>query len=344
MALRVALNGFGRIGRHIFREHYGNRDFKIVAINDLVEPEIMAYLLKYDSVYGKWDKDVTYDDDNIIVGKQKTRYTRIKEIENLPWKKDRIDLVIEATGVWTKRVDLMKHLDHGPLKVVLTAPAKKGEFDYMVVIGCNDVPSALMKAKIISNASCTTNCFGPMVKVLKETFGIKDGLMTTIHAYTATQSILDIAKRGDVGEKKRRLRAAAINVVPTTTGAARAIGNVFPELDGKLDAMAFRVPVPTASVVDFVCNLKKPATVDKINAAFKSYADKQLKGILRYSTEQLVSTDIIGDTHSCVFDSNSTLMMGDMMSKTIAWYDNEWGYSRRIVDLIQILSNHWPKK
>ncbi len=336
MALKVALNGFGRIGRHVFRGHVGHRDFEIVAINDLFPVDIMAYLLKYDSVYKTFEHDVTHDEKNIIVDGKKVAYSSIRNLDELPWGDLGIDLVIEATGVFTKRVDLQKHIDRGPKKVVLTAPGKGDGPDISIVMGCNDKEYDPKKHNIISNASCTTNCFAPMVKVINENFGIASGLMTTIHAYTATQSLLDVAQKD-----MRRSRAAAINVSPSSTGAAKAISLIFPEMKGKLDAMAFRVPVPTVSSVDFVCNIEKPGTVDAVNKAFKDASQGELKGYLAYVEEELVSSDFIGDSHSCSFDSTCTLMMGDKVLKTIGWYDNEWGYSHRMIDLVAMITKDW---
>jgi glyceraldehyde 3-phosphate dehydrogenase len=336
MALRVALNGFGRIGRHIFRGHYGNPDFEIVAINDLFPAEIMAYLLKYDSVYKTWDQDIGHSENALIINGKTVAYSSIRSLEELPWGELGIDLVIEATGVFVKRVDLDKHLAHGPKKVVLTAPGKGDGPDITIVLGCNDDKYDPGKHSIISNASCTTNCFAPMVKVINENHGIVNGLMTTIHSYTATQSLLDVAQKD-----KRRSRAAALNLVPSSTGAARAIGLIFPEMVGKLDAMAFRVPVPTVSSVDFVCNIEKPTTAEDVNKAFKTAAKGPLKGILAYIDDELVSGDFIGDSHSCSFDATSTLMIGDKMLKTIGWYDNEWGYSSRMVDLVSMIAGKW---
>jgi glyceraldehyde 3-phosphate dehydrogenase len=336
MGLKVALNGFGRIGRHIFRGHYGNPDFEIVAINDLFPPEIMAYLLRYDSVYKTWEHEVGSDEKSIIVDGKPVAYSTIRNLEELPWGKHAIDLVVESTGVFTKLDELGKHLAHGPKKVILTAPGKGDGPDITVVLGCNDDKYDPKKHDIISNASCTTNCFAPMVKVIHENYGIVNGLMTTIHAYTATQSLLDVAQKD-----KRRSRAAALNLVPSSTGAAKAIGLIFPEMVGKLDAMAFRVPVPTVSSVDFVCNLEKSTTVDEVNKGFKAASEGELKDILAYIDDELVSGDFIGDTHSCNFDAPSTIMIGDKMLKTIGWYDNEWGYASRMVDLIAMVAKKW---
>jgi len=336
MGLKVALNGFGRIGRHVFRGHYGNSDFEIVAINDLLPIDIMAYLLKYDSVYKTWEHEVKHDDKNIIVDGKPVAYSSIRELEKLPWGDLGIDLVIEATGVFTKRVDLKKHIDLGPKKVVLTAPGKGDGPDVTLVMGCNHDEYDPARHHIVSNASCTTNCFAPMVKVLKENFGIVNGLMTTIHAYTATQSLLDVAQKD-----KGRSRAAALNFSPSTTGAAKAIGLVIDGLDKKLNAMAFRVPVPTVSAVDFTCNLAKSATKDEINAAFNKAANGELKGIIQYVEDELVSGDFIGDSHSCSFDPMWTTVVDGTLVKTIGWYDNEWGYSCRMIDVIKMIAAKW---
>jgi glyceraldehyde 3-phosphate dehydrogenase len=336
MVMKVALNGFGRIGRHVFRGHYGNPDFEIVAINDLFPVDIMAYLLKYDSVYKTWEHDVTSDDGHIIANGKPVTFTNIRNLEELPWGDLGIDIVIEATGAFTKREDLQKHIDLGPKKVVLTAPGKGDGPDISIVMGCNDEKYEPANHNIISNASCTTNCFAPMVKVIHANFGIINGLMTTIHAYTATQSLLDVAQKD-----KRRSRAAALNMMPSSTGAARAISLIFPEMKGKLDAMAFRVPTPTVSSVDFVCNLEKGTTVEEVNKAFKDASEGDMKRYLAYIDDELVSGDFIGDPHSCSFDSPSTLMIGDKVLKTIGWYDNEWGYSCRMIDLVSMIVKQW---
>lgn len=337
MGLKVALNGFGRIGRHVFRAHYGGDAFEIVAINDLFPPELMAYLLKYDSVYKTWDQEVKHDDDNIIVNGKPIPFSNTKKIEDLKWGGEKIDLVIEATGVFMHPDKAKLHLGGSCKKVVLTAPAKaEGDNVVTIVMRCNENMYDPAKHNIISNASCTTNCFAPMVKVLDDNFTIEKGLMTTIHAYTATQGLLDVPIK-----TKDRSRAAAINIIASTTGAAVAIKHIFPKLDGKLDAMSFRVPVPTVSVVDFVCNVGKAASKDAVNEAFKTAADGELKDIMQYVDDALVSGDFIGDAHSCSFDPEWTRVSEDgKLIKTVGWYDNEWGYSCRMVDLIKMIAQN----
>lgn len=326
MAIRVAINGFGRIGRLVFRALRNNHpEVEIVAINDLTDAGTLAHLLKYDSVHGRYNESVHVDGSNLVVGSSSIAISAEKQIEALPWK-DRVDVVIESTGKFSAKADLEKHLMHGARKVVLSAPAKDA-VDATVVLGVND--DVLTGAeKVLSNASCTTNCLAPMVKILDESFGLVNAYMTTVHAYTNDQNILDLPHKD-----LRRARAAGVNIIPTTTGAAKAVGLVLPHLKGKLDGFATRVPVPDGSLTDVTAVLTKAATKDEINAAFAAAAAGPLKGILEYSNDPLVSTDIVGNPHSCIFDAQSTMSMGTLV-KIVGWYDNEWGYSNRLADLV----------
>jgi glyceraldehyde 3-phosphate dehydrogenase len=330
MAIRLAINGFGRIGRLAFREAIKRKGkFEIVGINDITDAKTLAHLLKYDSVHGKFDGEISIDGSNMIVNGVTVPISAERDIAKLPWKDIPTDIVLESTGVYTKREQLELHLQNGPKKVVLSAPAK-GELDATIVLGVNE-HVLTGSEKTLSNASCTTNCLAPMVKVLNDNFGVKQGMMVTIHAYTNDQRILDLP-HSDL----RRARSAAINSIPTTTGAAKAVGLVIPELKGKLLGYAVRVPVPDGSITDFTAVLDKPATKEEINAAMKNAADTYLKGIMEYSDEPLVSTDILGNPHSCIFDSQLTIADGNLV-KIVGWYDNEFGYSCRIVDLIEKL-------
>lgn len=324
MAIRIAINGFGRIGRLVFRCAAAEPDtFDIVGINDLTDAKTLAHLLKYDSVHGRFNGTIEVDGNDIVVNGKKIAISAEKQIENLPWKD--IDVVIESTGVFTKRDDCMKHIANGAKKVILSAPAKD-ELDATVVLGVND-HVLTGNEKVLSNASCTTNCLAPMVKVLNDAFGIEKGFMTTVHAYTNDQRILDLPHKD-----LRRARAAAANMIPTTTGAAKAVGLVLPELKGKLDGFAVRVPVPDGSLTDFTAILNREVTKDEVNEAFKAAAEGAMNGIVEYSEDPLVSSDIVHNPHSCVFDALSTMVSGTMV-KVVGWYDNEWGYSNRIVDL-----------
>lgn len=324
MAIRIAINGFGRIGRLVFRRAVAEKDkFDFVGINDLTNATTLAHLLKYDSVHGRFDGTVEVDGTDLIVNGNRVKITAEKQIENLPWHD--VDVVIESTGVFTKREECMKHINNGAKKVILSAPSKD-KVDATVVLGVND-DILTGEEKIISNASCTTNCLAPMVKILNDSFGLEKGFMTTVHAYTNDQRILDLP-HSDL----RRARSAAINIIPTTTGAAKAVGEVMPQLKGKLDGYSVRVPVPDGSLTDFTAILSREVTKEEINAAFKAAADGPMKNILEYSVDPLVSTDIVHNAHSCIFDSLSTMVNGTMV-KTVGWYDNEWGYSNRIVDL-----------
>ena len=328
MAIKLAINGFGRIGRLVFRDiMYRNSDVEVIGINDLTSAETLAHLLKFDSVHGQFQGDVKVDGNILIVNGKNIPISAERNIENITWKNP--DIVLESTGVFTKREDLERHLGSGAKKVVLSAPAK-GELDATIVLGVND-NVITGKEKTLSNASCTTNCLAPMVKVLNDKFGVESGFMCTVHAYTNDQQILDLP-HSDL----RRARSAAINSIPTSTGAAKAVGLVIPELKGKLQGYAIRVPVPDGSITDFTATLKKETTIDEINAAMKEASETYLKGILEYSTDPLVCQDIVGNRHSCIFDSKLTDVIGGKSNsiKVVGWYDNEWGYSCRIVDLI----------
>ena len=326
MAVNVGINGFGRIGRLVFRRILKRGGFNVVGINDITDAKTLAYLLKYDSVHGVFEGDVKAEDNAIIVDGKRYRVSAEKDPSKLPWKELAAQIVIEGTGIFTSREKLQPHIAAGAKKVLLTAPAKD-EIDATVVLGVND---AVLKGteQFVSNASCTTNCLAPMVKVLHTTFGVEQGFMTTIHSYTNDQRLLDLPHKD-----LRRARAAAMSIIPTTTGAARTVGKVIPELKGKLDGFSLRVPTPDASITDFVCTLKKPATKEQVNEAMKQAAAGPMKGILQYTEDELVSTDIIGNPHSCIFDSKLTMAMGNTV-KVFGWYDNEWGFSCRVVDLL----------
>jgi glyceraldehyde 3-phosphate dehydrogenase len=327
MSVKVAINGFGRIGRNFLRACKGYEDIDIVAVNDLTDAKTLAHLLKYDSVHGIFDVEVSASDDAITVGGKAIKVLAITEPEKLPWKDLGVDIVLESTGRFRDRESASKHLEAGAKWVIISAPAK--EPDVTVCMGVNEDMLDPEKHKIISNASCTTNCLAPVAKVLHKEFGINRGLMTTIHAYTNDQRILDLPHKD-----LRRARAAAMSMIPTTTGAAKAVGLVLPELKGKLDGMAIRVPTPNVSVVDLVAELQKDVTVEDINGALKKAAEGQLKGILQYTEEPVVSIDFNGNPHSSIVDASLTRVMEDRMVKVIAWYDNEWGYSSRLRDLM----------
>jgi glyceraldehyde 3-phosphate dehydrogenase len=329
--IRVGINGFGRIGRSVFRILADREDIEVVAINDLFENEQLAYLLKYDTVMRVFPKEVTADEESMYVDGKKIVMTAEKDPAAIPWGDLGVSIVIESTGVFTRREQLAKHLAGGARKVILTVPAKD-EIDAMIVVGVND-ETLRPEHRLVSNASCTTNCLAPIAKVLDRAFGIEEGFITTVHAYTNDQRLADVPHKDF-----RRSRAAAQNIIPTTTGAARAVGKVLPQLKGKLDGMAMRVPVPDGSIVDLVCRLRRPVSADEANAAVREAAAGDLKGIIEYSEVPLVSSDIIGNPHSSIFDALSTQSTGDGYLKVIAWYDNEWGYSNRVVDLIDRLS------
>ncbi len=327
MAIRIAINGFGRIGRNVFRIAVERGGFEVVAINDLSDTTTLAHLLKYDSVNGRFRGDVRAEEGALVVNGQKVVVSAIKDPKDLPWGRIGVDFVVESTGVFRKREQLQGHLDAGAGRVLLTVPAKD-DIDAMVVLGVND-HALTPSARIISCASCTTNCTAPMAKVLHEAFGIEKGMMTTVHAYTNDQKVLDQPHKD-----LRRARTAATNIIPTETGAARAVGKVYPALKGKLDGMAFRVPVPCGSVTDLTAKVSRPASVEAINAAFRAAAEGPLKGILEYQPDPIVSTDILGNPHSCIFDAGSTMLVDGDLVKIVGWYDNEWGYSNRVLDLI----------
>ncbi len=329
--MRVAINGFGRIGRSVFRILEGRRDVDVVAINDIADNHALAYLLKYDTVMKRFPGRVQVTDDTLATDNQTVRMTEIREVTELPWRELEVDIVIEATGRFRRRAELEQHLEAGAGRVVLTVPAKD-EIDFTVVIGVNET-ELRREHLIVSNASCTTNCLAPLAKILDEAFGIERGLITTVHAYTNDQRLADVPH-----SDYRRSRAAAENIIPTTTGAARAVGKVLPNLAGKLDGMAMRVPVPDGSIVDLVAVMKKSVTADEINEAVRSASEtKRLRGIVQYCDDPIVSSDVIGNPHSSVFDSLSTRVIGQDFVKAVAWYDNEYGYSCRVVDLLGIL-------
>jgi glyceraldehyde 3-phosphate dehydrogenase len=325
------VNGFGRIGRNFFRAvRAGGHDIEVVAFNDLGDVATMAHLLKYDSILGRYPEEVSVSDEGIVVGGKTIKALAERDPANLPWGDLGVDVVVESTGFFTNADAAKAHIAGGAKKVIISAPAK-GE-DLTVVLGVND-DKYDGSQNIISNASCTTNCLGPLAKVLHDAFGIEHGLMTTIHAYTQDQNLQD-APHKDL----RRARAAALNVVPASTGAAKAIGLVLPDLQGKLDGYALRVPVPTGSATDLTATLKKSVTIEEINAAYKAAADGPLKGILRYSTDPIVSSDIVNDPASCIYDSPLTKVIGNQV-KVVGWYDNEWGYSNRLADLIVLVGS-----
>ena len=338
MSVRVGINGFGRIGRNFWRAvHAGaGGDIEIVAANDLGDLPTFAHLLKYDTVLGTLDIDVTADGDTLRVGSHSIKMLAERDPAALPWGELGVDVVIESTGRFTSAGDAGKHLAGGARKVIISAPAK-GE-DITVVMGVNDGSYDPARHNIISNASCTTNCVAPMAKVLSDAFGIRKGLMTTIHAYTNDQVILDFPHKD-----LRRARAAAQNIIPTTTGAAKATALVLPELKGKLDGLAMRVPVVDGSVTDLVVQLDREATVDEVNAAYRAAADGPLKGYLHYTTDPIVSSDIVGTPYSCTFDSLLTMSFGDQV-KVVGWYDNEWGYSNRLADVAALVGNTLPAR
>ncbi|RLE11125.1 type I glyceraldehyde-3-phosphate dehydrogenase [Candidatus Aerophobetes bacterium] len=330
MAIKIAINGFGRIGRNVFRIAEKREGIDIVAINDMFSPEQLAILLKYDSIYGRFDGTIEVKGDGFVINSKEIKVLSEKDPSKLPWKDLGVQLVVESTGVFRERAQVAMHLEAGAKKAILTVPAKD-KVDKTIVLGVNDEMLS-PDDQIVSNASCTTNCLAPIVKVLHDNFEVKRGLMTTVHAYTNDQRILDLAHKDP-----RRARAAAINVIPTTTGAAKAIGLVIPELSGKLHGIAMRVPVPTGSVVDLVAELGKNVTADEINDAMRKAAEGPMKGILEYCTDPIVSSDIIGNSHSSIFDSLQTMVLDNNFVKVVSWYDNEWGYSNRVVDLIEKL-------
>ena len=327
MAIKIGINGFGRIGRLVFRAMWARKDeFDIVGINDLADAETLAYLLKYDSVYRRFNGDVKADGEALVVDGTSIPVMSERDPANLPWADSQVDVALECTGVFRTREACEKHLAAGAKKVILSAPPKD-EIDAVVVLGVND-ETLKPEHKIVSNASCTTNCLAPVAKVLHETFGLKRGLMTTCHAYTNDQKILDM-----IHTDLHRARAAGLNIIPTTTGAAKAVGKVIPELDGRLNGFALRVLTPVGSIVDLTVELEKPATADQINAAMKKAAEGDLKGILEYTEDPIVSSDVIGTTVSSLFDATSTMVIDETLAKVCSWYDNEWGFSNRMADL-----------
>jgi glyceraldehyde 3-phosphate dehydrogenase len=329
MAVKVGINGFGRIGRNLFRAAYeAGSDLEFVAVNDLIDPEMIAHLLKYDSILGRFPGEVEVAGDGVKVDGAELKVLNEKDPAALPWGDLGVEVVIESTGLFTKREGAQKHLDAGAKKVIISAPAT--DPDITVVLGVNFDSYDPEKHDIISNASCTTNCLAPVAKVLHDTIGIERGLMTTIHAYTADQRLQDMPHKDF-----RRARAAAVNLIPTSTGAAKAIGLVLPDLQGKLNGISVRAPVTTGSLVDLVCDVSRETSVDEINAAMKEAADGPLNGILEYTEDPLVSTDIVTDPHSSVFDSEQTTVLEGKFVKVFSWYDNEWGYSNRCVELAE---------
>ncbi|MDQ1272214.1 MAG: hypothetical protein QG591_844 [Planctomycetota bacterium] len=331
MAIKIGINGFGRIGRNVFRAIAYRGDIDVLAINDLADSKSLEILLKYDSVHGRFDGSVEAKEKSLLVNGKEVKLLMEKDPSNLPWKSLGVDIVIESTGIFTSRADCAKHLDAGAKKVILSAPAKD-KIDATIVVGVN-TKDLKPEHKIVSNASCTTNCLAPLAKVIHDSFGIEKGLMTTIHAYTNDQRISDF-----IHKDLRRARAAAVNIIPTTTGAAKAIGEVIPSLKGKLDGLAMRVPVANGSVTDLVVLVSKDVTVETVNAAMKRAAEGELKGILEYCEDPIVSSDVIGNTHSSIFDSALTYVIDKRMVKVVSWYDNEWGFSNRMVDLVELIS------
>ena len=327
MAIRVGINGFGRIGRSVFRILLDRNDIEVVAVNDLFENEQLAYLLKFDTVMGVLEKDVSLSGDTLLVDGREVAMTAEHDPAQIPWRQLNVELVVESTGVFRNREPLELHLAGGAKKVILTVPPKDA-IDAIIVLGVNDHELA-PEHRIVSNASCTTNCLAPLAKVLDDSFGLEEGFLTTVHAYTNDQRLADVPHKD-----LRRSRAAAENIIPTTTGAARAVGKVMPHLDGKLDGLAMRVPVPDGSIVDFVCKVAEKPGREEVNQAVKAAAEGQMKRVLEYSEVPLVSSDIIGNPHSSIFDALSTITERDGFVRVVSWYDNEWGYSNRVVDLM----------
>lgn len=326
--MRVAINGFGRIGRSVFRILNARKDIEVVAINDLFDNKVLTYLLKYDTVMRGFGQSVHIEGDYLVTPNEKVKMLTISDAAQYPWKELKVDVVVEATGIFRSRESLMPHIKAGAKRVILTVPSKD-EIDATIVVGVND-EELLPEHQIVSNASCTTNCLAPMAKILDDAFGIVEGLMTTTHAYTNDQRLADVPH-----VDWRRGRAAAENIIPTSTGAARAVGKVLPRLAGKLDGMACRVPVPDGSIVDLVVEVAQDVTVADINAAVRLAASSEkMKNILHYSNEKIVSTDIVGNSYSSIYDAEYTKVLGKRFVKTLNWYDNEWGYSNRVVDLI----------
>ena len=326
--MKIAINGFGRIGRSVFKVAMERKNIEVIAINDITDAKTLAHLLKYDSNYGKYSKSVEATDGGLIVDGKKIAVLTERDPKNLPWCKMGVDLVIESTGIFRLREQVAWHFEAGAKRAILTVPAKD-KVDKMVVLGVND-DDLKDEDLIVSNASCTTNCLAPVAKVLLDNFGIVEGLMTTVHAYTSDQNLQD-APHSDL----RRARAACLSIIPTSTGAAKAVGKVIPELDGKLNGVALRVPVSTGSLVDLTVKLEKDASVEEVNASMKKAAEGKMKGILGYCEDPIVSVDVIGNTHSSIFDVQATMKLGSGFFKVFSWYDNEWGYSNRVVDLAE---------
>ncbi|MDR7866491.1 MAG: ArsJ-associated glyceraldehyde-3-phosphate dehydrogenase [Sporomusaceae bacterium] len=331
MAIKVGINGFGRIGRNVFRAALGNPALDIVAVNDLTDAETLAHLLKYDSVHGTLAAEVEAKEGNIVVNGKTIKVLAERDPANLPWGSLGVSVVVESTGRFTDAEKAAAHLKAGAKKVIISAPAK-GE-DITIVMGVNDAKYDPAKHHIVSNASCTTNCLAPFAKVLHEKFGIKHGMMTTVHSYTNDQQILDLPHKD-----LRRARAAAMSIIPTTTGAAKAVALVLPELKGKLNGFSLRIPTPNVSITDLVVEVEKPTTVEEVNAALKAASENELKGILGYSEKPLVSRDYNGDPRSSIIDALSTMVVDGSLVKVISWYDNEWGYSNRVVDLVALIA------
>jgi glyceraldehyde 3-phosphate dehydrogenase len=327
MAVCVAINGFGRIGRNFFRASFGHREIDVVAVNDITDAKTLAHLLKYDSVHGKFEGQVEARENSLVVNGKEIKVTAIKNPAELPWKDLGVDIVVESTGLFTKREDAAKHLTAGAKRVIISAPAKGP--DITIVLGVNEKDYNPEKHQVLSNASCTTNCLAPVAKVLLDNFGIEKGFMTTTHSYTNDQQILDLPHKD-----LRRARAAALSMIPTTTGAAVAVSEVLPQLKGKMDGIAIRVPTPNVSLVDLVAVVSRPVTTQEVNEALQKAAETSMKGILAFSKEPLVSVDFNGDSHSSTIDGPSTNVIGGNMVKVLSWYDNEWGYSCRIRDLV----------
>ena len=332
MSLRIGINGFGRIGRSVFRILSERPDIQVAAVNDLYDNEQLAYLLRFDNVMGVFPKEVRADEEALYVGDERILMTAERDPTQLPWGELGVDIVVESTGAFRHRAKLEQHLEAGAGKVVLTVPPKD-EIDALVVLGVND-EAVKPEHRLVSNASCTTNCLAPLAKILDDAFGLEEGLLTTVHAYTNDQRLADVP-HNDL----RRSRAAAENIIPTTTGAARAVGKVMPHLAGKLDGMAIRVPVPDGSIVDLACRLREKPLREEVNQAVAEAAAGPLASIVEYSEAALVSSDIIGNPHSSIFDSLSTVATGDGYIRVVSWYDNEWGYSNRVVDLIELLAS-----
>jgi glyceraldehyde 3-phosphate dehydrogenase len=331
MPVKIGINGFGRIGRSVYRILSDRDDIKVVGVNDLYDNEQLAYLLKFDTVMGVLPKEVTFDEGSMFVDGEEVIMTAERDPADIPWAEMGVDIVVESTGVFRFREPLERHLAAGAKRVILTVPPKE-PIDATIVIGVNDGELAA-ENRIVSNASCTTNCLAPIAKILDEAFGLEEGVLTTVHAYTNDQRLADVPHKD-----LRRSRAAAENIIPTTTGAAKAVGKVLPRLDGKLDGMAMRVPVPDGSIVDLACRLRESPSCEEVNLAVKAAAEGPMRKVVEYSEVPLVSSDIIGNPHSSIFDALSTSSCGQGYVKVISWYDNEWGYSNRVVDLIELLA------